>query len=98
MRAANALAIGSPEHLSQCQSSMCVLKWKLMCQKRRLWRVCTCALARLSLQTVLESHVYSELAVHVPFIRAVKGLINLHKAAQVHLSLLSLDNPINTKL
>ena len=45
--------------------------------------------------TVSESHVHARLAVCVPFMREAK---NIHKAAQVHLSLLSLDNLISTKL
>ena len=43
----------------------------------------------LAFVTVSESHMHARLAVCVSFMRAAK---NIHKAAQVHLSLLSLDN------
>ena len=42
--------------------------------------------------------MHAQLAVCVPFMRAVKALMNLDKVAQVHLSLLSLDNLISNKL
>ena len=50
--------------------------------------------------TVSESHVHARSAVCVCHLceQRVKALVNIHKAAQVHLSLLSLDNLISTKL
>ena len=50
--------------------------------------------------TVSESHVHARLAVWVCHLceQRIKALVNIHKAAQVHLSLLLLDNLISTKL
>ena len=39
--------------------------------------------------------MHAQLAVCKPFMEATKALANLHKVAQVHLSLLSLDNLIS---
>ena len=46
----------------------------------------------------IPSHVHARFAVCVPFMPAVKALMNLDKVAQVHLSLLSIDNLISNKL
>ena len=48
--------------------------------------------------TVSESYVHARLWVCLLCEQRIKALVNIHKAAQVHLSLLSLDNLISTKL
>ena len=48
--------------------------------------------------TVSNSHVHARMAVCVPFMRAVRDLVNLQEVAQVHLSPLSLNNLISANL
>ena len=75
------------------------LKWKSVFQKRRFWWVCTFAQARLSLRNSIRIPCACSIGgvCHLCEQR-VKALVNIHKAAQVHLSFLSVDNLISTKL